>query len=142
MLLAVGGCVDPKDRRPGMKLAGEPTAYPADWTFTDDYKEIAVEVSTPYLLPHSVTIWCATAAGQLYVGASAPETKNWPGWVDDNPDVTLKIGNEVYEVSLAPMDNPSEIAVLRAAYAEKYQLSADGAADRPAARYWAVIPRA
>jgi hypothetical protein len=142
LVVMMGGCADPKDTRPGMKLGGEAAPYPADWTFTNAHKEIAVEVSTPYLLPHSVTIWCGVVDGRLHVAARDPDSKNWPGWVDDDPDVTLKIGDDVYLVRLSPIDDPTEVAPVQAAYAEKYQLPGAGLTEGPPVRYWAVVPRA
>ncbi len=93
-----------------ISLGGVDAPVPTDWRFTDDNKEIAVQVHTPYLIPHAVTIWCAQVDGELYVGASAPKTKHWPGWVDDNPDVTLRIGENTYAVRLVPLDDPNVTA--------------------------------
>lgn len=136
------GCFGPSDRRPGFHLSGEPVErLPDDWRFTDAHPEIALEVHTPYLLPHSVTIWCAAADGTLYVGAREPETKSWPGWVDRDPDVRLRIGERVYEVRLTPVDDDdARLASVRRAYAAKYELPAPGP-DAPPIRYWAVGPR-
>lgn len=140
LALIVAGCVDPKDRRPGLKLGGETAGFPADWAFTDAHKEIAVEVATPYFLPHSVTIWCASVDGRLYIAARAPETKHWPGWVDDNPNVRLGIGEQVYAVRLEPVDDPDALAHVEHAYARKYELSGAGLAEGPPVRYWQVVP--
>jgi len=146
--LTLVACLDPSDRRPGTWLSGEVAAeLPTDWSFTDANKEIAIEVATPYLLPHSVTIWCAALDGALYVGARDPETKRWPAWVDADPQVRLGIGGKVYEVALAPLDesaDAAELARLRAAYAVKYALPpAPAPADAPPGsipptRYWRV----
>jgi hypothetical protein len=144
-VLLAAGC-NPQDRRPGLWLTGESAAWPGDWGFAADEKEIALEVSTPYLLPHSVTIWCATQGGTLYIGASAPESKRWPGWVDDDPDVRLGIAGQIYEARLTPLGavaDEAEIARLREVYAAKYQLGAPvGGGAPPSARYWRVGPRA
>ena len=147
--LTLTACLDPSDRRPGMWLSGEVVAeLPADWSFSDAHKEIAIEVATPYLLPHSVTIWCAALDGALYVGARDPDTKRWPAWVDDDPEVRLGIGGKVYEVVLAPLDEKADAVTLerlRAAYALKYALPAVPAGGPPGAipptRYWRVGPR-
>ena len=147
--LTLHACLDPSDRRPGTWLSGEVVAdLPADWSFTDANKEIAIEVATPYLLPHSVTIWCAALDGALYVGARDPDTKRWPAWVDDDPNVRLGIGGKVYEVKLAPLDEVADAATLarlRAAYALKYALPAVPADAPPGAipptRYWRVGAR-
>ena len=108
--LIMAGCFGPKDRRPGMRLPGEVAPTPSDWSFTADYPEIAIEVRTPYLLPHSVTIVCGMLDEMLFVGARDPETKRWPGWVDDDPEVRLGIGDRVYEVKLVPITDPALIA--------------------------------
>ena len=111
-VLLLAGC-GPHDTRAGILLGGVDTPVPADWRFTDDDKEIAVQVHTPYLIPHAVTIWCAQVDGQLYVGASAPKTKHWPGWVDKNPDVHLRIGDKAYAVRLVPLDDPTSSPACR-----------------------------
>jgi hypothetical protein len=141
MLIAVSltGCFGPEERRPGMRLPGGIAPTPSDWSFTDDHPLIAIEVRTPYLLPHSVTIVCGSLDGNLYVGARDPETKRWPGWVDDDPEVRLGIGDRVYEGRLEPITDEALIARVRQAMATKY--------DRPPAsgevaiRYWQVVPR-
>lgn len=143
------GCLAPRDQRPGFHLSGEAAPVPADWSFSDQHRQIAVEVRTPYLIRHSVTIWCASLEGRLYLAARAPETKNWPGWVDRDPRVRLGIGERVYDVRLVPLDDPDEIAKIRRAYAAKYQLPDPPAAPEPgsepapepARRYWGVSAR-
>jgi len=134
------GC-GPQDTRSGFVLRGTETSVPADWRFTDEHKEIALQVNTPYLIPHAVTIWCAQVDGQLYVGANAPTTKHWPGWVDRDPNVQLRIGEQIYPARLVPLDDASVITQLRAAYAAKYQLDASGAEGMSDVRYWTVMPR-
>jgi hypothetical protein len=138
--LASIGCIDPEDTRPGTRLTGELAATPTDWSFTNEHRLIAIEVQTPYLVPHSVTIWCAEVDGQLYVGAREPETKRWPGWADQHPDVRLGIGERTYEVRLVPLDDAERLARLLTAYAAKYDLP-PASADSPPIRYWRVDGR-
>jgi len=136
-LLAVG-CA-PKDTRAGTTLSGSDAAWPADWRFTDATKEIQIQVHTPFLIPHSVTIWCAEVDGELYVGASSPQKKWWPGWVDRNPDVRLSIDDKIYAAHLVPLDDADKLAQVRAAYAAKYQLNAAAGAAMGEVRYWHVV---
>ena len=139
----VVGCVDPDGQRPGLRLSGESAReFPADWRFTNEYREIAIEVHTPYLLPHSLTIWCGSIGGQLYVGARDPETKRWPGWVARNPNVRLRISGRIYEASLVRVDATEEIDRVRGAYAVKYGLPNPAPTGSPPIRYWRVDPRA
>ena len=135
------GCIEPHDRTPGTWLSGTPTALPSDWGFTDDYQQIAIQVHTPYGLAHSVTIWCASMDGRLHLGARDPESKNWPGWVDRNPDVRLGIDGRLYDVRLAPLEDPEHVARLQRVYAAKYDLPSPGSGEAPPTRYWIVEAR-
>ncbi len=145
MILAVSllSACNPSDQRPGLWLSGEEAPAPTDWSFTDAHPEIAVEVATPYFIPHSVTVWCAQLDGVLYLGARAPEEKNWPGWVDDAPNVRLLVGEAIYSVTLTDVFDPTEIARLQQAYVDKYDIDS---MEVPGAsiRYWRVssTPRA
>jgi hypothetical protein len=142
--LSLAGCFGPQDRRPGMRLPGELAATPSDWSFTNEHREIAIEVRTPYFLPHSVTIVCSELDGNLYVGARDPESKRWPGWVDGDPEVRLGIADRVYEVRLAPIEDAALIARVRQASGSKYgnQYSRPTPPEEaPAIRYWRVEPR-
>ena len=138
MLLVLGAC-EPQDGRPGLWLRGELQPYPEDWTFTDERLEIAIQVAAPYFLPHSVTILCAAFEGNLFVGAHRPETKNWPTWVTDDPDVVLKIGEDRYEARLTRIGDPLMIANALGAYAAKYRQ--DGSIPT-SVWFWRVDPRA
>jgi hypothetical protein len=140
MAAAIAGCIDPQDRRPGTRLTGEVTASRSDWSFTNDHKLIAVEVQTPYLLPHSVNIWCAEVDGQLYIGARDPETKRWPGWADRDPNVRLGIGNQTFEVRLVPLEDQERVERIQSAYATKYDLP-PRSDEPPPIRYWSIEAR-
>ncbi len=122
------------------RLTGEVAAAPSDWSFTNDHKLIAIEVQTPYLVPHSVTIWCAEVDGQLYIGAREPETKRWPGWADRNPNVRLGIGSQTFGVRLVPLEDWERIGRIQSAYATKYDLP-PRPPDPPPIRYWTVEAR-
>ena len=133
------GC-EPEGQTPGLWLSGTYVeTFPDDWSFSNDFSEIAIEVATPYFLPHSVTIWCVEVEGDLFLAAAAADSKNWPGWVDDDPDVVLKIGEEVYEATLVPMENSPELDRVRAAYVAKYNLG-EGSPFQPSSKYWSVTP--
>ena len=134
----ITGCA-PKDTRAGTSLSGSDATWPADWRFTDASKEIQIQVHTPFLIPHSVTIWCAEVDGDLYVGASQPKKKWWPGWVDRDPNVRLSIDDKIYAAHLVPLDDADTMAKVRAAYAIKYQLNPATGAAMGEVRYWHVV---
>ena len=138
VLLMLGAC-EPQDRRPGLWLSGQPQPYPDDWSFTDEHLEIAIQVSAPYFLPHSITIICASFEGDLYVAAYRPQTKNWPAWVTDDPNVVLKIGENLYEGELTRVEDPLAIADVLGAYAAKYRQTGS---IPTSVWFWRVDPRA
>jgi hypothetical protein len=129
----------PEDRRPGQWLSGEPRSYPEDWSFAHAYPEIALEVQTPYFIPHSITIWCAAMDGNLYIAAGQPETKSWPDWVDADPDVRLRVEDDLYEARLEPLEDEALIMRVMALQAEKYGFEMPSAPT--GTRYWIVAPR-
>ncbi len=135
------GCISPSDARPGLWLSGDLAATPGDWSFSDQQREIQVQVRTPYLVPHSVTVWCATIDGRLYTGARSPETKNWPGWAERSGEVRLRIAGRLYDVRLERIEDADLLTRIRAAYARKYDLPSPPDPASPPVRYWAVTGR-
>lgn len=134
-------CVEPKDQRPGLRLAGEVSDFPDDWSFSDAHREIAIEVATPYFISHSVTIWCAALDDSLYVGARDPEQKNWPGWVARDPNVRLRIADRIFEGRLVLVEDATQIESIRAAYTKKYDLPDPPPEGSPPIRFWRVEAR-
>ena len=104
---------------PGLWIKGDPVTTPiTDWSFTDKIPEIKIQTSTPYLLPHSVTIWCANYNGNLYVTSYRGR-----GWVENiirDPHVRLKIGDQVFDRTLTVIDDPGEKAAVLQAKGKKY----------------------
>ena len=140
-IVVISAC-SPNDRTPGQWLRGNVVdTVPQDWTFTDKFKEIYLEVKTPYFIPHSVTSWCGQVDGELFIGARDPETKNWPGWMDKNRDVRLKIGDEIYSVAALDLSDEETLAKVRAAYATKYDLPTATDVKPRRVRYWSVVAR-
>ncbi len=143
--ISLAGCFGPHDTWPGMRLPGDVATTPSDWSFTNDHVEIAVEVRTPYFLPHSVTVVCTELDGDLYIGARDPESKWWPSWVDADPEVRLGIGDFIYKVELVPIQDPALIARIRQANDAKYGTQyrrPSSPEDGPPIRRWRVEPRA
>ena len=136
------GCIGPSGQRPGLRLSGSVVAeFPVDWSFANEHQEVAIEVRTPYLVPHSVTIWCASTGKHLYVGARNAETKNWPGWVAKHPNVRVRIGTQIYEARLSLVEDLRVLAEILAVYATKYSLPNPPPAGAPPVRYWEVVRR-
>ena len=75
---------------------------------------------------------------RLYVGARKPDEKRWPGWVQRDPNVRLRIGEQVYEVKLSVIEDPELIAKVRRGYGAKYDLPDPPPEGGPPMRYWRV----
>ena len=104
---------------PGLWLRGKLVTTPVtDWSFTDKIPQIKIQTQTPFLLPHSVTIWCAVYNGNLYISSN-------PGklWNDDilrDPHVRLKIGDQLFDRTLSVVNDPAEKAAVLQAKEKKY----------------------
>jgi hypothetical protein len=119
--LVLFGCIDPADRRPGLWLSGEvSTDDVVDWSSSVAHPEIFIETRTPYLIPHSTTIACASHGGMLYVAARDPLDKRWVRNVERDPEVRLEIDDRIYERRLLRVDDPVEQRAIYRAYATKY----------------------
>jgi hypothetical protein len=106
-------------RTPGLWLKGELVTTPVnDWSFTDKIQTIKVQTQTPFLLPHSVSIWCAVYKDNLYVTSYRGRL-----WVEDvirDPHVRLKIGGQIYERKLSLVSDSDEKAAVLQAKWQKY----------------------
>lgn len=106
-------------RLPGLWLKGEVVTTPvADWSFTDQIPQIKIQTQTPYLLPHSVTIWCAVYNGNLYV--TSYRGRQWVEDIIREPRVRLKIADRVFDRTLSVIEDPAEKAAVLQAKGKKY----------------------
>jgi hypothetical protein len=119
--------LDPKERRPGLWLTGELVTRPfTDWAFTDKYPNIFVQTRSWYGLPHSVTTTATAHNGQLYLtsvyrpGAQFPRDRLWNKNIMRDSHVRLKIGDQVFERTVALVTEPAEKDAVLATKAKKY----------------------
>ena len=128
LLLSVTG-FEPKDcpptdrsmscKVPGLWLKGENVTTPVtDWSFTDQIPQIKIQTQTPFLLPHSVIIWCAVYNGNLYV--TSYRGRQWVENIVRDPHVRLKIADKVFDRTLSIVDDPLEKAGVLQAKGRKY----------------------
>ncbi len=118
---------EPHGRTPGLWLTGEVVTTPVtDWSFVDAIETIKLQTSTQYLLPHSVTTYCVSANGQLYItslyraGMTYPAGRSWNTDVARDPRVRLKIGDKVYDRTLVFVTDPAEYEAAYQAKRKKY----------------------
>lgn len=118
---------EPSDQRPGLWLAGERVAGPVtDWSFTTDHEEIFVQTRSPYLFPHSVTTYCATYGGDLYLfsayygGGVFPDARAWNRNVVRDPRVRLKIGDRVFDQTVRHVTDAGTREAVHERFIAKY----------------------
>lgn len=128
LLVFASSCVDPKDRRPGLRLSGEVVNEPiSDWSFANEFQQIYLETRTWYQIPHSVTTVCAGLGEKLYVPSIYYDGGKWPDkyWnsnVSSDPRVRLEMGGKIYEREAVVVEDPTEIQAALRALAAKYPL--------------------
>jgi len=106
-------------RAPGLWLRGEPVATPVtDWSFTEKIQTVKVQTETPFLLPYSVSAWCAVYNGNLYL--TSYRGRRWVEDIIRNPHVRLKIGNRLFDRTFSLVNDPSEKAAVLQAKGRKY----------------------
>lgn len=114
-------------RVPGLWLKGDVVTTPvADWSFTDRYQTVKVQTRERFLLPHSVTTYCVSYNGQLYLtsvyalGLQYPHGRHWNENVARDPHVRIKIGTQLFDQKLVYVTDPAERAAVILNKAKKY----------------------
>jgi ribosomal protein S19 len=106
-------------RAPGLWLRGNPVTTPVtDWSFTDKIKAVKVQTKTPFLLPYSVSAWCAVYNGNLYL--TSYRGRRWVENIIRDPHVRLKIGDQVFDRTFSVVNDPVEKAAVLQAKGKKY----------------------
>jgi hypothetical protein len=106
-------------RAPGLWLRGQPVTVPVtDWSFTDKVQAVKVQTQTPFLLPYSVSAWCAVYNGNLYL--TSYRGRRWVEDIVRDPHVRLKIGDQLFDTTFSIIDDPAEKAAVLQAKGKKY----------------------
>lgn len=131
LITAIGGLrlvgLEPKDTRPGLWLTGEVVTEPVtDWAFTEEVGEIYVQTRSPYLIPHSVTTYCATFEGELYLfsvyyqGGVFPDDRGWNRNVMRDNRVRLKIGDRLFDRTVTHVTDDAIRSAVHERFSAKY----------------------
>ena len=147
VVLSVTG-LDPKGHRAGLWLKGDVTTYPANWGFAAKSPTLMIETHTGYLIPHSVNIYFVTDKDDLYLhadyppGGKFPSGKVWTANVARDPNLRIKIGNQVFDCRAVLLSDPAEFAILFENFRKKYPKSPFSDYRRRADVYFLrVLPR-
>lgn len=99
------GAVAPYGPIAGGRLRGERAPLPADWSFVDRVAEVQVETRLGPL-PWSVTTWCLSHQGRLYLPARNCLAKRWVKNLLADPNVRVRIQGRVYELRAIRDEDP------------------------------------
>jgi len=104
---------------PGGSLSGRPAAVPSDWTSAMNGDRALCEIESRPEDPHSIQLDCFLYQGALYVQshrwaqASWWPVQSWAAVWIEHPDVRVRIGDSLYDVSAKPIkDAPERTAIL------------------------------
>ena len=91
---------------------------PPDWSFTEDYGTVQIE--TRPTDPYSVNVWGVGVNRSFYVAASDASDAAWARAIEAEPQVRLRVGEDIYPLLAQRIEYPQELAVVTDAYIDKY----------------------
>lgn len=113
----LGGCAGPCVLLPGGALEGPVVGAPQSWAFTDAVKTVQLETRPGD--PYSVNIWVIALGEHLYVHAGANRAA-WVEHLEADPNARLRVGEAVYELAAARVEEQGEFDRFSDAYERKY----------------------
>jgi hypothetical protein len=114
---SVAGCNGPFVLLPGGALEGSMAPIPDSWSFTDEVDTVQLE--TRPADPYSVNVWVIALGDNLYVHAGDNRT-TWVENMETDPSVRLRIGDSIYELLAARVEDQEEFDRFSDAYEQKY----------------------
>ena len=120
--LALAAC-EPVFVFPGQQLSGEQRPVPDAWDFTDAVDVVQVETRPGDA--YSVNVWGVGLGPYFYVAASDGEDARWARAIEENPQVRLKVRDDIYALHATRIADAEELARVMAAFEAKYEVEAD-----------------
>lgn len=103
----------------GALVAGEPVTAPiTDWSFAAPIQTLELEVTPEE--PRSITTWFLIVDGVLYVPSGGAAKKTWPGQVEHDGRVRVRLDGKLYELQATRATDPELGKRLSAAVKTKY----------------------
>lgn len=90
-----------------------------DWSFTDAHAEIQVQTRIGFL-PYSVTTWCLSHEGLLYVPSRNGGQKRWVQRIMEDPNAWIRVGGKTYPVRFRRITDMENGRPLRRLMLAKY----------------------
>lgn len=113
--LALFGCSEPVGLFAGGELSGRAAQVPTAWEDVPDTVQLEARPADPY----SVNLWAVRVDSAIYV-AGDEDGKRWISLVRADREVRLRIGDAVYALAAAEVDDAEERRRVAAAFAAKY----------------------
>lgn len=115
--LVAAGC-EPTFVFAGGQLTGTERPVPPSWDFTKEVDTLQIE--TRPADPYSVNVWGVASNGNFYVAASDSGEAAWASAIEAQPQVRLRIGDDIYSLIATRVDDPRELENVIDAYLDKY----------------------
>jgi hypothetical protein len=116
LLLALSACSEYLPIAGG-KLEGTVSPLPAQWSELATTEIVQLESTGE--APYSVNLWVAEVGGALHVFAG-DNLAEWVKNIAANPDVRLKIGEEIFELRAIRVTDAGVFETFAQAWASKY----------------------
>lgn len=129
-LWLVVGCSGPLGPIAGGMLKGSSAEVPVNWDSVAAQEHVQLETINRGK-PRSVLIWVGGVDNKLYVatslisGSSEPGERTWVQNVTDNPNVRLRVKDQIYQLQAVREIDPSRLEAARSTMMSKYDVASD-----------------
>ncbi len=104
---------DPWAQLPGKRITGEEaTERIEDWSFMEPSTRVILEVRPSD--PYSLYIRAYQHKGVLYLNSISPENR-WTQFLLEDPNLRLKVENEIYKVRATRVEDPALVTEIQKA---------------------------
>jgi hypothetical protein len=104
---------------PGGELEGTQSAWPQDWSYTNDIENILLQ--TRPLDPYSVTIWIVVDDGVPYIAAGDMDS-TWAKAILENPEIILSVEGKLINARASRVTSTEEVLKVADHYVTKYEM--------------------
>ena len=116
-VLALAACSEPFATIPGGELAGSMEDPPLEWQSVPETIQLESRPTNPY----SINIWSVGLDRDLYIATSADGT-TWSAFIAEDRAIKVRLGERIYPLHAAEVNDPTERGRVAAAYLEKYDV--------------------
>lgn len=117
-LVALSGCGEPLFVLPGGALSGTVMPAPTNWNFSNAFETVQLETRPDD--PYSVNVWGMGSQRTFFVASGDGMESAWAQHIAADPNVRLRLGDEVYELRAVRADGKLDRRRFRAMGEHKY----------------------